>query len=61
MSIVVSVPMADREEQHDEQAERVTDEGQGADAEDAEEQAGQPGGEGQDEDGQASGNPANAG
>ena len=53
--------MADREEQHDEQAERVTDEGQGGDVDDAEEQAGQPGGEGQGEDGQASGNPDNAG
>ena len=53
--------MAEREEQHDDQAERVTDEGQGADVEDAEEQAGTPGDEGQDEDGQASGNPKNAG
>jgi hypothetical protein len=53
--------MADREEQHDDQAERVTDEGQGADTDDAEEQAGQPGSEGQGEDGQASGNPDNAG
>ena len=58
--------MGEREEQHDDQAERVTDEGQGADVDDAEEQAGQPGSEGQGEgaqgeSGQARGNPDNAG
>jgi hypothetical protein len=37
------------------------DEGQGASREDAEEQAGTPGQEGQDGDDQASGNPRNAG
>jgi hypothetical protein len=37
------------------------DDGQGASREDAEEQAGTPGEEGQDGDGQASGNPKNAG
>jgi hypothetical protein len=37
------------------------DEGQGASGDDAGEQAGTPGEDGQDEDGQASGNPKNAG
>ena len=37
------------------------DEGQGASREDAEEQAGTPGQEGQEDDGQATGNPKNAG
>jgi hypothetical protein len=37
------------------------DEGQGASREDAEEQAGTPGDEGQGDEGQASGNPRNAG
>ncbi|MEA2369051.1 MAG: hypothetical protein QOH38_1769 [Thermoleophilaceae bacterium] len=37
------------------------DESQGASRDDAEKQAGTPGDEGQDGDGQASGNPANAG
>ena len=37
------------------------DESQGGSRDDAEEQAGVPGEEGQDDDGQATGNPANAG
>ena len=37
------------------------DDGQGASRDDAEEQAGTPGEEGQEDDGQASGNPKNAG
>jgi len=37
------------------------DEGQGGSREDAEEQAGTPGQEGQEDDGQASGNPKSAG
>jgi hypothetical protein len=43
-------------------AEQVPDdEGQGASREDAEKQAGTPGQEGQGDDGQATGNPKNAG
>lgn len=59
--------MAEREEsdQLPEEApgEQVTDddESQGASRDDAKEQAGTPGDEGQDGDGQATGNPANAG
>ena len=37
------------------------DEGQGADSDEADEQAGNPGSEGQDDDGQATGNPKSAG
>jgi hypothetical protein len=43
------------------QKERVADEGQGASKDDAEEQAGTPGQEGQGEDDQNTGNPRNAG
>jgi hypothetical protein len=43
------------------QQERVADEGQGASKDDAEEQAGTPGQEGQGEDDQNTGNPQNAG
>jgi hypothetical protein len=50
--------MSEREEG---QAERVADEGQGASTDDAEEQAGTPGQEGQGDDDQATGNPDNAG
>jgi hypothetical protein len=50
--------MTEREEG---QGERVADEGLGGSAEDAEEQAGTPGQEGQGDDGQATGNPDNAG
>jgi hypothetical protein len=50
--------MTDRDEG---QKERVADEGQGASTEDAEEQAGTPGQEGQGDDDQATGNPQNAG
>jgi hypothetical protein len=43
-------------------ADQVTDdEGQGGSREDAEDQAGTPGPEGQDDEGQASGNPKSAG
>jgi len=53
--------MNEREE-HDRPSDQdPADEGQGASKEDAEEQAGQPGSEGQGDDGQASGNPKNAG
>ncbi|MFL5781723.1 MAG: hypothetical protein ACJ760_10460 [Thermoleophilaceae bacterium] len=45
----------------EEQKERVAEEGQGASADDAEEQAGTPGQEGQGDDDQATGNPQNAG
>jgi hypothetical protein len=50
--------MTEREEG---QGERVAEEGQGASTEDAEEQAGTPGQEGQGDDDQATGNPKNAG
>ena len=43
------------------QSERVADEGLGGSSEDAEEQAGTPGQEGQGEDDQNTGNPDNAG
>ena len=46
----------------DEPSDRDTaDEGQGASDEDAEEQAGTPGDEGQGDEGEATGNPKNAG
>ena len=51
--------MAEREREQSDQA--PDDEGQGASPEDAEEQAGTPGQEGQGEDDQATGNPRNAG
>ena len=44
-----------------EQSERVAEEGQGASSDEAEEQAGTPGQEGQGDDDQATGNPDNAG
>jgi hypothetical protein len=50
--------MSEREEG---QSERETDEGLGGSKEDAEEQAGTPGQEGQGDDDQATGNPGNAG
>jgi hypothetical protein len=58
--------MAEREESdqlpEEAPAEQVTDdEGQGASREDAEKQAGTPGPEGQGDEGQATGNPRNAG
>ena len=43
------------------QSERVAEEGQGASTDDAEDQAGTPGQEGQGEDDQNTGNPQNAG
>jgi hypothetical protein len=49
------------EEGPDRQVPDDTDEGQGGSREDAEEQAGTPGQEGQEGDGQASGNPKSAG
>jgi hypothetical protein len=51
--------MAEREEEQSDQA--PDDEGQGASPDDAEEQAGTPGQEGQEDEGQASGNPKSAG
>jgi hypothetical protein len=48
-------------EREEGQSERVAEEGQGAGTDDAEEQAGTPGQEGQEEDDQATGNPQNAG
>jgi hypothetical protein len=49
-------------ERHDRPSDQDTaEEGQGASSEDAEEQAGQPGSEGQGDDGQATGEPKNAG
>ena len=50
--------MTEREEG---QSERVADEGLGGTSEDAEEQAGTPGQEGQGDDDQNTGNPDNAG
>ena len=48
--------------EHDEgQSEREADEGIGGSGDDAEEQAGTPGQEGQGDDDQATGNPDNAG
>ena len=58
--------MAEREEsdqlpEEGQAGQAPHDEGQGAARDDAEEQAGTPGQEGQGDDGQASGNPKNAG
>ena len=53
--------MDEREGHEDEQAERVPEEGQGSGRNEAEEQAGTPGQEGQGDDGQATGNPKSAG
>ena len=59
-------PMSEREESDQLPEEGISeqvpnDEGQGASREDAEEQAGVPGAEGQDDEGQATGNPKSAG
>ncbi|MBV9214438.1 MAG: hypothetical protein JOZ25_12430 [Actinobacteria bacterium] len=53
--------MTERDEHDRPSDESTADEGQGASPEDAEEQAGVPGEEGQGDDGQASGNPKSAG
>jgi len=58
---VCSLAVTERE-QHDRPSdEDPADEGQGASKEDADEQAGVPGGEAQGDEGQASGNPKGAG
>jgi hypothetical protein len=54
--------VTDREQSEDRPSDHAPeDEGQGASRDDAEEQAGTPGQEGQEDDGQASGNPKSAG
>lgn len=55
------VTVTERDEHDRPSDESTADEGQGASPEDAEEQAGVPGEEGQGDDGQASGNPKSAG